>query len=153
MGKRPSVLKNVLFVLLNLNGFLGLSPSDAFPTQTLIHESARRRAPVKSETQLRGENLDKGFNLLEIASGVVPQGKIVGTVKETWKFGWKRMMAELAPQDKTGRYTRPTYNFQGKIGTPTFPDEPGRYHLFVGNPCPVSINIVFSQDFLNYCLS
>ena len=80
--------------------------------------------------------LDKGFNLLEIASSIVPQGRIVSAVKESWKFGWKRMMAELAPQDKEGRYTRPSYSFEGRIGSNAFPDEPGRYHLFVGNPCP-----------------
>ena len=33
--------------------------------------------------------VDKGFNLLEIASRVVPQGKIVQTAKESWKFIWK----------------------------------------------------------------
>lgn len=80
--------------------------------------------------------LDKGFNLLETASKVVPQGAIVGTAKETVKFAWKRMMAELAPQDKGGSYQRPSYSFDGKIGSLQYPDEPGRYHVYVGNPCP-----------------
>ena len=83
-----------------------------------------------------GGDLDKGFNLLETASKVVPQGRIVQTAKESWKFAWKRMMAELAPQDKSGSYRRPSYNFNGWIGRGNFPDEPGRYHLYVGNPCP-----------------
>ena len=83
-----------------------------------------------------GGDLDKGFNLLENASKVVPQGRIVQTAKQGWKFVWKRMMAELAPQDKAGEYKRPSYTFSGEIGTPEFPDEPGRYHLYVGNPCP-----------------
>ena len=82
-------------------------------------------------------NLDKGFNILETASKVIPQGRLVQTAKETWKFAWQRMMAELAPQDKkTGAYTRPTYSFQGTIGSSSFPDEAGRYHVYVGNPCP-----------------
>lgn len=55
-------------------------------------------------------NLDKGFNLLETASAVVPQGTIVTAVSEGWKFVWKRMMAELAPQDNCGAYQRPSYN-------------------------------------------
>ena len=42
------------------------------------------------------------------------------------------MMAELAPQAKNGSYSRPSYTFEGRIGDKTFPDEPGRYHLFVG---------------------
>eukprot|EP00591_Stephanopyxis_turris_P002319 CAMPEP_0195509126 /NCGR_PEP_ID=MMETSP0794_2-20130614/2149_1 /TAXON_ID=515487 /ORGANISM="Stephanopyxis turris, Strain CCMP 815" /LENGTH=356 /DNA_ID=CAMNT_0040636269 /DNA_START=93 /DNA_END=1163 /DNA_ORIENTATION=- len=83
-----------------------------------------------------GGNLDKGFNLLETASKFVPQGQIVNTAKESWKFAWKRMMAELAPQDKSGSYKRPSYSFDGQIGSKEFPDEAGRYHLYVGNPCP-----------------
>jgi len=80
--------------------------------------------------------VDKGFNLLEVASQVVPQGRIVQTAKETWKFGWKRMMTELAPQDKTGSYQRPKYSFARTIGSKQFPIEAGRYHVYVGNPCP-----------------
>ena len=60
----------------------------------------------------------------------------MSVVKESWKFAWKRMMAELAPQDKTGNYARPKYSFNGQIGSNLFPDESGRYYLFVGNPCP-----------------
>jgi len=80
--------------------------------------------------------VDKGFNLLEIASKVVPQGRIVQTAKESWKFAWKRMMTELAPQDKTGSYQRPKYSFSRTIGSKQFPIEAGRYHVYVGNPCP-----------------
>ena len=46
------------------------------------------------------------------------------------------MMAELAPQNKSGEYSRPKYTFSGRIGDENFPDEPNRYHLYVGNPCP-----------------
>ncbi len=81
--------------------------------------------------------VDKGFNILEKASKVVPQGSLVKTAKESWKFIWKRMMTELAPQDKTGSYTRPSYASNGEIGSDEFPDVgEGRYHLYVGNPCP-----------------
>eukprot|EP00560_Eucampia_antarctica_P007550 CAMPEP_0197827002 /NCGR_PEP_ID=MMETSP1437-20131217/3885_1 /TAXON_ID=49252 ORGANISM="Eucampia antarctica, Strain CCMP1452" /NCGR_SAMPLE_ID=MMETSP1437 /ASSEMBLY_ACC=CAM_ASM_001096 /LENGTH=352 /DNA_ID=CAMNT_0043427691 /DNA_START=144 /DNA_END=1199 /DNA_ORIENTATION=- len=81
--------------------------------------------------------IDKGFNILETASKFVPQGRVVQTAKETWKFAWRRMMTELAPQDKTGAYSRPKYSFTNKIGENyNFPDEPGRFHLYVGNPCP-----------------
>ena len=48
-------------------------------------------------------------------------------------------MTELAPQDKTGQYQRPKYRFGGVIGSAQFPIEAnGRYHLYLGNPCPVS---------------
>jgi hypothetical protein len=49
-------------------------------------------------------------------------------------------MTELAPQDQTGNYQRPKYSFGGTIGSQTFPIEAGRYHIYVGNPCPVSCN-------------
>lgn len=46
-------------------------------------------------------------------------------------------MTELAPQNKSGSYQRPLSAFKsGKIGSLEFPDEPGRYHLYIGNPCP-----------------
>lgn len=106
------------------------------PAEAFLGPAAIRHRAVRPSTTCFSNRLDKGFNLLEIASGVVPQGAIVNTAKEGWKFAWQRMMAELAPQDKTGNYVRPSYSFQGQIGTPQFPDEPGRYHLYVGNPCP-----------------
>lgn len=94
----------------------------------------------RHETTLTRLNLDKGFNILETASKVVPQGQIVGTVKKTWTFAWKRMMAELAPQDKSGSYQRPFNRFDARIGSPKHPDEPERYHVYLGNPCPVRVN-------------
>eukprot|EP00887_Chlorella_sp_A99_P002660 scaffold6.g2660.t1 len=45
-------------------------------------------------------------------------------------------MRELAPQSAGGGYVRPSYTFTHLIGDPSFPAEPGRYHLYVGNPCP-----------------
>ena len=47
-------------------------------------------------------------------------------------------MTELAPQDKTGNYQRPKYSFGSTIGSTQFPIQGGRYHVYVGNPCPVS---------------
>lgn len=85
-------------------------------------------------------NIDKGFNLLEVASKVVPQGNIVKIAKFGWKFIWMRFMTELAPRDKTtGDYKRPTYGFDKAISgdeKAEFPIEKGRYHVYVGNPCP-----------------
>ena len=80
--------------------------------------------------------LDKGFNLLETTSKFLPQGGLVKTAKGSWNFIWKRMMAELAPQSKSGSYERPAYASKGEIGNAEFPDEKGRYHVYVGNPCP-----------------
>ncbi|KAL3930557.1 MAG: hypothetical protein SGBAC_011713, partial [Bacillariaceae sp.] len=45
-------------------------------------------------------------------------------------------MTELAPQDKTGSYQRPKYSFSRTLGSKQFPIEAGRYHVYVGNPCP-----------------
>ncbi|KXZ42037.1 hypothetical protein GPECTOR_218g461 [Gonium pectorale] len=46
------------------------------------------------------------------------------------------MVRELAPQTRTGQYSRPAYSFGSRIGDPQFPPEAGRYHLYLGNACP-----------------
>ena len=112
------------------------------------HHHYRHHHPTTTATILKLNNnennnnnnegsLDKGFNILGKANALIPQGTIVTTAKAGWKFIWNKMMVELAPQDKSGSYTRPTYAFKNKIGDNNFPDEAGRYHLYVGNPCPV----------------
>jgi putative glutathione S-transferase len=94
----------------------------------LVHPNHRSR-----QTRLLAEKLNKGFNLLELAGGLVPQGVIVQTVSESWKLAWKTMMVELAPQDDKGNYQRPSYSFSS---APPLDLEQGTYHLYVGNPCP-----------------
>ena len=91
----------------------------------------------------RGGRVDKGFNLLEIASSIVPQGQIVRTAKESWKFLWLRFMTELAPQDSEGNYVRPAYTAGGEgqtvstLGCIQHPIEGNRrYTVYLGNPCP-----------------
>ena len=42
-------------------------------------------------------------------------------VKNGWKFAWQTMMKELAPQTADGSYSRPSYDFQAKIGDANFP--------------------------------
>ena len=85
-----------------------------------------------SDNSSSGVNfLDKGFNLLE--QNLIPQGPLVATAKEGLKFVWQRMMAELAPQDKSGSYQRPSYDFDGSMELPL---EPNRYAVYLGNPCP-----------------
>ncbi|GAA4042942.1 glutathione S-transferase C-terminal domain-containing protein [Nonomuraea soli] len=48
------------------------------------------------------------------------------------------MTASPVDLDTYGPYGRgtPTYPFQGRIGSPRFPAEPGRYHLYVAWVCP-----------------
>jgi glutathionyl-hydroquinone reductase len=38
--------------------------------------------------------------------------------------------------EATRRAGRPDYPFQGRVGSPEFPAEPGRYHLYVAWSCP-----------------
>lgn len=38
-----------------------------------------------------------------------------------WQLAWSTMVRELAPQDKSGTYTRPGYSFNDKIGGPAHP--------------------------------
>lgn len=142
--------------------FVASALSFAFDTDTQAHAFIA----VKDEPMFRTQRLstrflskeeyrlDRGFRVLEMASKIVPQGLLVRNVRLGWRFLWGRMMAELAPQDSNGAYRRPTYTFTSRIGfDPSFPDEPGRYCLYVGNPCPwcqrclLAINLLgFSAD-------
>ena len=116
-----------------------------WPTQSSPSFSSSLSNKVGDNNNDNNNNIDTGFNLLGVASKVVPQGNIVKTAKFFWKFIWLRFMTELAPQDKTtGDYKRPSYGFDNVIGRPSssdgddieFPIESGRYHIYVGNPCP-----------------
>lgn len=128
------------FLLGNARGF-HTSPacSSAIPPG-----HSQTRIPLRSSQK---NNLDKGFNILELASGVLPQGNVVVVASEGWKLIWKRMMAELAPQDRTGAYQRPTYTFRS--ATPTLATDVGRYHLYTGNPCPWCHRAVLAMRLLD----
>ena len=64
-------------------------------TTTSTATTTGTRSPPSSSPSLlfmaQPPRVDKGFNLLEIATKVVPQGRIVQTTKESWKFIWKVM--------------------------------------------------------------
>ena len=51
--------------------------------------ATRSSRPLPLLFAQNNNDVDKGFNLLGIASKVVPQGRIVKTAKESWKFVWK----------------------------------------------------------------
>jgi glutathionyl-hydroquinone reductase len=118
-------------------------PSSRIPTSTLY--SSPPPNPV-----------DKGFNLLETASGLVPQGPLVTVAAESWKLAWRRLMTELAPQDASGAYQRPSYIRSSgplmDIGSSEFPDEPGRYHVYTGNPCPWCHRVVLTMKLLDFSI-
>jgi len=88
--------------------------------------------------RLQAENISKpskGLNVLE--KGPFGQQWLVSVAKWSWRFIFNRMILELAPQDKNGAYVRSGYNLRnGEIGDTQFEAEPGRYHVYVGNPCP-----------------
>jgi glutathionyl-hydroquinone reductase len=97
--------------------------------------------------------VDKGLNILEIASGVVPQSAVVLAAKKSWKFLWQRLMTELAPQNPDGSYNRPTYTYRhgNQIGlSPQFPDVSHRYQIFVGNPCPWCHRVLLTVGMLGF---
>lgn len=123
----------------------------------------------------KDDNINKGFNILGIASSIIPQGPIVTVVSESWKMIWKTMMIELAPQSNNGTYIRPKYTFNNYIKSNTnhnnneqlqqqklssssdsnnkithYPDEPGRYHIYTGNTCPWCHRVVLTMKLMNY---
>jgi hypothetical protein len=74
---------------------------------------------------------------LNLLSALGIQGKVVGAVREGWKFEFKVLLSELAPSSKTtGAYIRPKSLPSGIVPSAAFPLELGRYHVYVGNPCP-----------------
>lgn len=60
--------------------------------------------------------------------------------KGGWKLAWQTMMKELAPQDASGAYSRPDYDFGGKIGDGEFPVQSGRCET-----CSLAAENVFSR--------
>lgn len=91
-----------------------------------------------------GPKVDKGLGILEWTGSLVPQGLLVKGAKNGWKLAWKTMMKELAPQTADGSYSRPSYDFQARIGDANFPVESGRYHIYVGNACPWCHRVVLA---------
>ena len=85
------------------------------PSRSFVQNHPSLVVPLAVGSRLQANRIDKGFNLLEIASKVVPQGSIVRTAKESWGFLWKRFMVELAPQDQTGNYQRFIYLLWGTL--------------------------------------
>ncbi|KAL0553959.1 hypothetical protein IC582_007863 [Cucumis melo] len=60
----------------------------------------------------------------------LPPGLLIATVRTAWETTWQLMMAQLAPSDTSGSYTRPVSQFRAtKIST-------NNLHLYVGLPCP-----------------
>eukprot|EP00199_Chlamydomonas_sp_CCMP681_P002098 CAMPEP_0119108678 /NCGR_PEP_ID=MMETSP1180-20130426/15599_1 /TAXON_ID=3052 ORGANISM="Chlamydomonas cf sp, Strain CCMP681" /NCGR_SAMPLE_ID=MMETSP1180 /ASSEMBLY_ACC=CAM_ASM_000741 /LENGTH=403 /DNA_ID=CAMNT_0007094323 /DNA_START=93 /DNA_END=1304 /DNA_ORIENTATION=- len=82
--------------------------------------------------------VDKGFSILTWTGKLLPQSLLVSGVKESWRLAWQTLVKELAPQDKTGAYVRPSYamELKGHAGDAKYPAESGRYHVYVGNACP-----------------
>ena len=60
----------------------------------------------------------------------LPPGLLIATVRTAWETTWQLMMAQLAPSDTSGTYTRPISQFRAtKISA-------NNLHLYVGLPCP-----------------
>ncbi|KAK9916212.1 hypothetical protein WJX75_000127 [Coccomyxa subellipsoidea] len=129
--------------VLDRSGCLRLSgahPSGCSYFQKQLPRARRSCGQRRMQTSAGGSGpsaeATKGFGLLEWTGKVISQGTLVKGAKMGWHFAWETMMKELAPQTKDGSYARPTYKLKGVIGSPEFPAETGRYHLYVGNACP-----------------
>ena len=90
---------------------------------------------TRSSPELAPVRASKGFNVLE--KNPFGQQALVRLARWGWRFIFNRLLVELAPQDKEGSYTRTGYNIKnGELGDDAHPLVAGRYHLYVGNPCP-----------------
>jgi putative glutathione S-transferase len=114
----------------------------AWPTSKSFHHVAaifngRKHFKKNLKTACESNNTSRGgFRVLEWTGDLLPQGRLVSTAKFTWRQLWLAFMRELAPQSSDGGYQRPSYGFQGFIGSSEFPVEAGRYFLYLGNACP-----------------
>ena len=107
-------------------------PPQKFQQRLPSAQNDENAAPKEKSLQ----RVKKGFNVLELG---LPggQGLLVTMAKWGWKFIWTKLLVELAPQDENGSYKRTGYNIKtGELGSDMFPIEKGRYHIYVGNPCP-----------------
>jgi glutathionyl-hydroquinone reductase len=119
-----------------------------------LNDDKNNNEPSSNPQQLP-ERLDRGMNFLAISP--IPQGRIVTAVAESWKFLWKRFMAELAPQDETGAYRRPSYVTTMSSSSSSAAatrlllrddNTPGRYRLYTGNPCPWCHRVLLAYRYL-----
>lgn len=113
-----------------------LSSLASRPWRHDLRPSVRNYGPATLRIAASPRDVDKGLSLLEWTTKLVPQGAVVGGVKQAWRLAWQTMVKELAPQSKSGAYVRPAYTFMSSVGDPDFPVESGRYHVYVGNACP-----------------
>ena len=91
------------------------------------HRTARVNVAMAEES--RG-----GVRLLE---WIPSQKALVTTARFTWTTLWKTMISELAPQSPDGAYVRPApQTGTGAKWPSNLPMTAGRYHVYVGNPCP-----------------
>lgn len=64
------------------------------------------------------------------------RGCLPAPLPDSWHMPAPNQPVPRSAQSKDGQYARPAYSFDGQLGSAEFPLQPGRYHLFVGNPCP-----------------
>lgn len=80
------------------------------------------------------------------------QGILVKIAQESWKLTYKRLVSELAPQSRTGAYDRPAAQFLGSQSQIVLQDQ-GRYHLYLGNPCPWCHRVAITYTILGLSCS
>ena len=131
-----------------------LVSSSAWKTRALVNSTRRYEAPPRRLLMSRiyaQDSTEKAWSLglLEWAGKAVPQGPLVMAAKQSWKSIWLVFMNELAPQDKTGGYKRPTYRFnKNRLGDSEFPVSAGsgRYVLMIGGPCPWCHRVLMAAE-------
>lgn len=108
-----------------------VSPSLTAARATALPHRLASPLAVSSESDSDSRG---GLRLLE---WIPSQKLLVGTARFTWTTLWRTMISELAPQSPEGAYVRPAPQVGSGAQWPaSLPMVAGRYHVYVGNPCP-----------------
>ena len=114
---------------------LALTSASAFLSPLPAASSASPRSHRRRQSPARASESSRGG--LRVLEWIPSQKLLVGTARFTWTTLWRTMISELAPQSPEGAYVRPA----PQVGTgaqwpASLPMVAGRYHVYVGNPCP-----------------
>lgn len=112
------------------------------------HQRLQRGKRAARRAQSEGDQADRGFRILEVASSFLGgQKSLVKVAKWGSREAWRTMVKELAPQSPEGEYLRPKSQLRAQDTTLELIDQ--GHAVYLGNTCPwchrVALALAFRQ--------